>query len=83
MPNDVVGTLPLPPGGPIEAVHESSDAIFNWRYDLPRASLMNLYEKGKHGFGLGGTDPVLSSWPSRCADWLRLHGVAPAERGGK
>ena len=36
----------------------------------------HLYEQGKHGFGLAPTDPVLSSWPGRCADWLRLHGFA-------
>jgi len=41
------GTLPLPPGGPIEAISERSDVVFNWRYDLDRTALMNLYEKGK------------------------------------
>jgi len=34
----------------------------------------HLYEKGPHGFGLAPTDPVLSTWPARCADWLALHG---------
>ena len=38
----------------------------------------HLYERGPHGFGLGQKDPVLATWPDRCADWLRLHGfVAP------
>jgi acetyl esterase/lipase len=36
---------------------------------------MHIYEKGGHGFGLAPNDPVLSSWPSRCEDWLRLRGV--------
>lgn len=36
----------------------------------------HLYERGPHGFGLGGNDPVLATWPARCADWLRLHGFA-------
>jgi acetyl esterase/lipase len=36
----------------------------------------HLYEQGRHGFGLAPTDPVLSSWPGRCADWLRLHSFA-------
>ncbi len=36
----------------------------------------HLYERGAHGFGLAPDDPVLSSWPARCADWLRLHGFA-------
>lgn len=35
---------------------------------------LHIYERGPHGFGLGGTNPVLSSWPGRCADWLRLQG---------
>jgi pectinesterase len=37
---------------------------------------MHLYERGPHGFGLGGNDPILSTWPARCADWLRVHGFA-------
>jgi acetyl esterase/lipase len=43
---------------------------------------LHLYERGPHGFGLGTAregkpaDPVLSTWPARCADWLRLHGFA-------
>ena len=36
----------------------------------------HLYERGRHGFGLALNDPILSSWPRRCADWLRLHGFA-------
>jgi len=35
---------------------------------------MHIYERGPHGFGLGGEDPILSTWPARCADWLRLQG---------
>jgi acetyl esterase/lipase len=35
---------------------------------------LNIYESGPHGFGLGGNDPMLSTWPQRCADWLRAHG---------
>jgi acetyl esterase/lipase len=34
----------------------------------------HLYERGPHGFGLGAKDPILATWPDRCADWLRLHG---------
>jgi acetyl esterase/lipase len=35
---------------------------------------MHIYERGPHGFGLGGDNPILSTWPARCADWLRLQG---------
>jgi acetyl esterase/lipase len=43
---------------------------------------LHLYERGPHGFGLGAArgdkpaDPVISTWPARAADWLRLHGFA-------
>lgn len=35
---------------------------------------LHLYEKGPHGFGLGRGDPVLSTWPARCAEWLKIRG---------
>ena len=35
---------------------------------------LHVYERGAHGIGLGGEDPVLSTWPDRCADWLRGRG---------
>jgi acetyl esterase/lipase len=38
----------------------------------------HLYERGPHGFGLGGKDPILATWPDRCADWLRVHGFVAA-----
>jgi acetyl esterase/lipase len=39
----------------------------------------HLYERGPHGFGLGTKDPILATWPDRCADWLRLHGFVSAK----
>lgn len=38
------------------------------------AAEMHVYEKGEHGFGLGKADPVLSTWPPLCIDWMRTHG---------
>lgn len=35
---------------------------------------LHVYERGAHGVGLGGDDPVLKTWPDRCAAWLRGHG---------
>ena len=35
---------------------------------------LHIYEKGEHGFGLGTDDPILSTWPERCAAWLHSHG---------
>jgi acetyl esterase/lipase len=34
---------------------------------------MHIYERGSHGVGLAPTDEVLSSWPTRLADWMRTH----------
>ena len=36
---------------------------------------MHLYEKGQHGFGLGRQHGAVSTWPARCADWMRLRGL--------
>jgi acetyl esterase/lipase len=36
----------------------------------------HLYERGRHGLGLGGDDPIFATWPARCADWLKLRGFA-------
>jgi len=32
---------------------------------------MHIYQKGRHGFGLGKNHGAVSSWPVRCADWMR------------
>jgi acetyl esterase/lipase len=36
---------------------------------------MHIYEQGRHGVGLAPTDAVLSTWPARLADWLRVRGL--------
>ena len=36
---------------------------------------MHLYQKGRHGFGLGKTVGAASSWPLRCAEWMRTSGL--------
>jgi acetyl esterase/lipase len=40
---------------------------------------LHLYERGPHGFGLASNDPILSTWPDRCAVWLGVHGFAAAK----
>jgi len=35
---------------------------------------MHIYEKGVHGIGLGKPDHAASSWPERCAAWLKERG---------
>lgn len=44
---------------------------------------MHLYEHGAHGFGLGGSDPVLSGWPALCAAWLKGRGFLAARGTAK
>lgn len=41
-------------------------------------SEMHIYEKGKHGLGLGASDPAFATWPSHCITWLRVRGLIPA-----
>ena len=38
---------------------------------------MHIYEQGRHGLGLAPADPAVSTWPARCADWLRVRGILP------
>lgn len=42
------------------------------------AAEMHIYEKGRHGIGLGTQDPklawALGTWPARLHDWMQLHG---------
>jgi acetyl esterase/lipase len=36
---------------------------------------MHIYQNGKHGVGLAPSDPVLSTWKDRLADWLKMRGL--------
>lgn len=36
---------------------------------------LHMYETGGHGFGLGSTNPRVSSWSQRLAEWLRDRGL--------
>jgi len=36
---------------------------------------MHVYQKGRHGFGLGQKHGPVSSWPLRCAEWMRGLGL--------
>lgn len=40
------------------------------------AAELHIYEKGPHGFGLGWSDIVLSSWPARLAELAANKGFA-------
>jgi acetyl esterase/lipase len=38
------------------------------------------YDKGRHGVGLGGNDPVLSKWPGQLEEWLRERKLLPEKK---
>jgi acetyl esterase/lipase len=42
------------------------------RYEL------HVFDRGQHGFGLGGDDPALSAWPRLCEAWMRKRGLLPS-----
>jgi acetyl esterase/lipase len=48
---------------------------------------LHIYEKGKHGIGLGKDIPGTNTWPDRLADWLRSRGLlekaVPEQSGDK
>lgn len=35
---------------------------------------LHIYSVGGHGYGLRRTERAVSTWPQRCADWLRAQG---------
>lgn len=43
------------------------------------ASELHVYQKGRHGVGLAGDDPILSTWPARLEDWLTANGFLDVE----
>ena len=53
---------------------ENSIAFYLAMREAGIAAEMHIYERGRHGVGLAPDDPVLSTWPSKCADWLKLNG---------
>jgi acetyl esterase/lipase len=47
---------------------------------------LHIYEKGRHGVGLGrdpkwtGGEPSVATWPDRLADWMRSRGLLTAAK---
>jgi acetyl esterase/lipase len=76
---------------PTFLVHTMNDAAvpvensINFAMALRKSGVpfeFHLYERGPHGFGLGQKDPILATWPGRCADWLGLHGFTAVKGAG-
>lgn len=42
---------------------------------------LHIYETGGHGVGLASKDPVLSTWPKRCSDWMQNRGFFQPAKG--
>src|SRR5262249_19352102 len=42
---------------------------------------LHVYAVGGHGFGVRRSDRPISTWPERCADWLRAQGVLKLSAG--
>jgi acetyl esterase/lipase len=68
---------------PVFLVHTTQDSVVPLENSLLFALAcrkagvpvaMQVYEKGQHGFGLGGNDPILSTWPPQCAAWMKSRG---------
>lgn len=38
---------------------------------------LHMFEKGRHGLGLGMGDPAFSEWPKLCEIWFRQRGILP------
>ena len=36
---------------------------------------LHIYEKGRHGLGLGSRGSAFSSWPERCEEWMEERGL--------
>lgn len=58
------------PGVPVENSLRFAAALRKARVPVE----IHVYEHGPHGFGLGTKDPILATWPQRCAEWLKTHG---------
>ena len=68
---------------PVFLVHSADDAAVPLENSLLFAMAcrkahvsveLHAFEHGPHGFGLGGADPALGTWPGLCATWLDRRG---------
>ena len=54
---------------------ENSVAFYLALHKAKVPAELHIYEKGKHGVGLGLSIPGTATWSERCADWLRGRGL--------
>ncbi|MFN4258691.1 MAG: alpha/beta hydrolase [Gemmataceae bacterium] len=44
---------------------------------------LHIYAQGGHGFGLRPSEQPCSTWPARCAEWLKAQGILEKKTVGK
>lgn len=78
--NDEQVTKDTPPAFLVHTADDAGVSVENslrFAQAMRRAKVpveLHVYEHGPHGFGLGTKDPILATWPQRCAEWLKVHG---------
>jgi acetyl esterase/lipase len=81
MSNDRQVTAKTPP---TFLIHSTTDEGVPWQnsqlfFDACQKngvkSKLVLFDRGAHGYGLGGGDPKLSTWPDQCIAWLKEIGM--------
>jgi acetyl esterase/lipase len=60
---------------PISPVNSAQMYLALKRAGVPAE--LHIYASGGHGFGLRPSDKPCSTWPKRCAEWLRSQGIVP------
>jgi len=44
---------------------------------------LHLFEKGRHGLGLGPREMAFGRWPELCAAWMQTRGLLVSKRAEK
>jgi acetyl esterase/lipase len=76
---------------PAFLVHAGDDRISSehsvlYYLALKRANVpaeLHIYATGGHGFGLRPSDDPCSTWPQRCAEWLKRQGLLKPQAAGE
>lgn len=87
-------SIRIPEGtGPMFLVHASDDdepgaqpeqslALYQALRTAGVPVELHIYDEGGHGFGVRSSERPVSSWPERCAEWLRHRGILTTEEDG-
>lgn len=63
---------------------EESLALYRALRDARVPAELHIYDQGGHGFGVRKNAGAVSSWPERCAEWMKHRGILRAgARGNK